>query len=106
MGISWSGMCKVLEQDNICESLKGRIQYFATRYRESHDQEGLVAIRLDDEEVFQSCFFEWNNKQDEVIKDNPQLKKKSNFILELLGRNPSQNKKELTDNQNQLALFI
>lgn len=55
MGQSWSSMRKKLEQENICEALNGRIQYFATRYRESHDLEGRVAIRLDGQEVFRSC---------------------------------------------------
>ena len=35
MGLSWSAMRKVLEDENICDSLKGRVQYFVTRYRES-----------------------------------------------------------------------
>lgn len=68
MGISWSGMRKVLEQDNICESLKGRVQYFATRYRESHDQEGRIAIRIDGREIFQSCFYDWEAKSHTVKK--------------------------------------
>lgn len=63
MGLSWSAMRKVLEQENICASLKGRVQYFATRYRKSHDQEGRVAIRLDGEEIFNSCFYDWQNKR-------------------------------------------
>lgn len=70
MGISWSGMRKVLEQNNICDSLKGRIQYFATRYRKSHDEEGRVAVRLDGKEIFQSCFFDWQEKRNTVIKSN------------------------------------
>ena len=31
MGLSWSAMRKVLEDENICDSLKGRVQYFVTR---------------------------------------------------------------------------
>lgn len=69
MGLSWSAMRKVLEQENICDSLKGRIQYFATRYRKSHDQEGRVAIRLDGNEIFKSCFYAWENKRIQV-RDN------------------------------------
>ena len=63
MGLSWSAMRKILEQDNICDSLKGRIQYFATRYRRSHDEEGRVAVRLDGNEIFKSSFFDWQNKR-------------------------------------------
>lgn len=80
MGISWSAMRKVLEQDNICESLKGRIQYFATRYRRSHDEEGRVAIRLDGEEILESCFYDWNIKRDEAWNEiNVTLGRKTNY---------------------------
>jgi hypothetical protein len=63
MGLSWSAMRKVLEKETICGSLNGRIQYFATRYRESHDQEGRVAVRLDGKEIFKSDFFDWDIKR-------------------------------------------
>ena len=60
--ISWSAMRKALEQDNICDSLKGRIQYFQTQYRlgktSSHHGYGRVSIRLDGKEIFQS---DWNS---------------------------------------------
>ena len=57
LGISWSAMRKTLEQDNICASLKGRIQYFQTNYRGAHDQTGRAAIRLDGKEIFQCDYF-------------------------------------------------
>ena len=66
MGISWSAMRRILEQENICDSLKGRVRYFATRYNKSHDQKGRVAILLDGQEVFRSCFFDWDRKRDEA----------------------------------------
>ena len=66
MGHSWSYMRKQLEQENICESLKGRIQYFVTRYKKAHDQEGRVAVRLDGKEVLKSCFYDWENKRVQV----------------------------------------
>ena len=69
MGLSWSAMRKVLEQDNICDSLKGRVQYFATRYSKSPDQEGRVAVRLDGKEIFRSCFYDWYIKRDEAHKE-------------------------------------
>lgn len=59
MGNSFSGMRKKLEQDYICNSLKGRVQYFATRYRKVHDREGRIGIHFDKKEVFQSSFLEW-----------------------------------------------
>ena len=75
-------MRKQLEQENICEALQGRIQYFATRYRESHDEEGRVAIRLDGREVFKSCFFDWSRTRDQVIADSPELKTACNSYWE------------------------
>lgn len=44
MGGSFSGMRKILVKENICETLKGRVRYFATRYRKFHDQEGRAAM--------------------------------------------------------------
>ena len=66
MGLSWSAMRKVLEDENICDSLKGRVQYFVTRYRESHDQEGRVAVRLDGNEIFKSNFYDGEIKRHEA----------------------------------------
>jgi len=77
MGLSWSAMRKVLEKENICDSLKGRIQYFATRYKKSHDETGRVAIRLDGKEVFKSCFFDQLKKRDEIVKSNIILKEEA-----------------------------
>lgn len=52
MGISFSAMRKKLEQEYICSSLKGRVQYFATRYRKVHHREGRIGIIFDKQEVF------------------------------------------------------
>ncbi len=59
MAISFSAMRKKLESKNLCAALQGRIQYFATRYRETHENDGGVAIRVDGIEVFRSDFFKW-----------------------------------------------
>ena len=56
-GLSWSAIRKILEHEKICDSLKGRVQYFQTRYRDSHDQIGRIAIRLDGEEIFNSDYY-------------------------------------------------
>ncbi len=69
MGISWSGMRKQLEQENICESLKGRVQYFATRYRKYDDDQGRVAILVDGEEVFKSNFSDWDIKRQQAREE-------------------------------------
>ena len=44
---TWSGIRNKLEHDYLCPALRGRIQYFAASYRESHDQTGRAAIRQD-----------------------------------------------------------
>jgi len=70
MGLSWSAMRKVLEQDNICDSLKGRIQYFVTRYAKSHDEQCRVAIRLDGKEIFKSSSIDRTIKRVTVVESN------------------------------------
>jgi len=62
-------MRKCLEQDYICDTLKGRVKYFATRYRESHDNEGRVAIRIDGKEVYKSCWFNWDEKRNQAWRE-------------------------------------
>lgn len=57
MGQSWSGIRKRLEEDLLCDSLKGRVRYFITKYKNSHDESGRVAIRVDDKEIIQGHIF-------------------------------------------------
>ena len=54
---SWSGIRRKLEQDYLCPALRGRIQYFAATYRQSHDREGRVAIRQDGAEMLRSDYY-------------------------------------------------
>lgn len=51
MGKSWSGLRKELEEELICESLKGRVQYFLTHYHGAPDNYGRVAVRVDGNEI-------------------------------------------------------
>jgi len=51
-------MRRKLEQEYLADCLRGRIQYYVTRYRESHDHEGRAAIWLDGKEVIKGCYFE------------------------------------------------
>ena len=65
---TWSGIRNKLEQDYLCPALRGHIQYFAASYRESHDQIGRAAIRLDGVEVLRSNYYAyeqnyWNRYQ-------------------------------------------
>lgn len=54
---TWSGMRKKLETEYLAQSLRGHIQYFVTRYPESHDGEGRAAIRYDGKEIIKGCYF-------------------------------------------------
>ena len=55
---SWSSVKKVLEEDRLAPSLRGRVSYFVTRYREAHDDQGRLAIRVDGEELFRAHPFD------------------------------------------------
>ena len=54
----WSNIRNKLENVYLADSLKGRIQYFTTTYRGCHDCEGRASIRLDDEEILKSSYFD------------------------------------------------
>lgn len=58
MPVSFGAMRKKLEQENICECLKGHIRYFITRYHDAHDDAGRAAILFDGEEIFKTSYFE------------------------------------------------
>lgn len=66
MLVTWSGMRKKLEQEYLADCLKGRIQYYATTYRKSADEEGRAAIRLDGKEILKGSYFNmWHRWNDE-----------------------------------------
>lgn len=73
---TWSAIRDKLENEYLAESLRGHIRYFATTYRESHDQEGRAAIYYDGQEVIAGGYYhrdfciEWYPKieTDEVIR--------------------------------------
>ncbi len=50
MADSWSGLRQKLENEFLCEKLRGRIQYFCTHYHNAPDDYGRIAIRLDEKE--------------------------------------------------------
>lgn len=55
MSISFSAMRKQLENQRICDPLKGRIKYFLTLYRKSNDGwEGSISILFEGKEIFKS----------------------------------------------------
>ena len=57
---TWSGTRKKLETDYLCPALRGRVRYFATTYRESHDQEGRAAILVDGAEILKSNYYDYD----------------------------------------------
>ena len=54
--IRWAEIRKILEQDLLCDLLKGRVQYFTTRYRKAHDDGGRVCVLVDDKEIINMPF--------------------------------------------------
>lgn len=51
MGKSWSGLRKEIEENFICDSLKGRVKYFLTHYHGAPGKYGRVCVRVDSKEV-------------------------------------------------------
>lgn len=70
MGQSWSSIRKFLEQEYMCESLKGRIQYFVTRYPKLSDAHTRVAVRFDGREILNSDFIKWRKASVEADNDD------------------------------------
>ena len=63
MAQSWSAVRKRLEQDLLCERLRGRVQYFMTLYHNAPDRYGRFSVRVDGKELLQA------NPYNEVIID-------------------------------------
>ncbi len=91
MGQNWSRIRRQLEEDLLCEKLRGRVQYFFTIYHHAPDQYGRFAVRVDGIEVYRAnpynerYYYEyeaeiktlqniparvWNGKQFEFEKEN------------------------------------
>ena len=66
---SWSSIRYKLEKEYLALSLRGRIQYFVTRYKFSHDQEGRAAILLDGKEVLRGNYYNKFFKSDLFPRD-------------------------------------
>ncbi|MDE7105802.1 MAG: hypothetical protein K2O22_01395 [Anaeroplasmataceae bacterium] len=63
---SWSLIRKKLEQEFLAESLNGHIKYFATRYRDGHDEEGRASIIFDGKEIIKGCFLKWEENRFDI----------------------------------------
>ena len=70
---SWSNLRKVLEQDRLAPALRGRVQYFLTRYHDAHDDEGRLCIRVDGKEYLNSHV--WNGHS----RDTEEMTRKGSF---------------------------
>lgn len=66
---NWSSIRRKLEKEYLALSLRGRIQYFVTRYKFSHDQEGRAAILLDGKEVLRGNYYNKFFKSDLFPRD-------------------------------------
>lgn len=64
MACSWSAMRRRLEKENLCDGLQGRVRYFVTSYRESHDGNlDRLAVYIDGREMFaadEGLFRRWH----------------------------------------------
>jgi len=61
----WSKIKKHLEE-SLCEKLKGRVSYFATSYRHTHDGQGRVCILVDKKEIINMPFTNYGELNDEL----------------------------------------
>ncbi|NLC65536.1 MAG: hypothetical protein GX752_01180 [Clostridium sp.] len=77
MASSWSGLRKELEKDYLCESLKGRVQYFLTHYHKAPDKLGRFAIRIDGKEVLMANPYDYYVKgysnQEDILKEQMKI---------------------------------
>ena len=67
----WAETRKLLEQDLLCEPLRGRVRYFATRYRGAHDQGGRVCVVVDGKEIINMPFVMEDKRYAEVYRRWP-----------------------------------
>ena len=103
---SWSNIRKQLEQELLCEELRGRVQYFRTIYHGAPDEYGRFAVRVDDKEVFQANPYndnhyseiadkikeerdipprEWTGKEDLYDSENSEAENEARFISSIKG---------------------
>lgn len=68
---TWSGTRKKLEEEYLAQSLRGRVHYFCTTYKKSHDREGRAAILVDGREVLKGNYYNLWQKWDILPHDKP-----------------------------------
>ena len=77
----WAEVRKVLEQDLLCDSLKGRVRYFTTRYRKAHDGIGRVCILVDEKEIINMPFSIQDERYAETDKRRKDEPNKSGYEI-------------------------
>ena len=83
MNKPWSKTRQMLEEDFLCDSLKGRVRYFTTRYRHAHDGTGRVCILVDDIEKLNIPFETEYKISKEVYKRKDDSKSLKNWYDEV-----------------------
>ncbi len=78
---SWSSERKRLEEDLLCDVLKGRVKYIITSYRKSHDQTARFAVRIDDKEVIGGSFCGYNMQFYRMLKALLGIKDRTDNII-------------------------
>ena len=68
---TWSGIRKKLEEEYLAQSLRGRVRYFCTTYKKSHDREGRAAILVDGKEVLQGNYYNFYLKSHPLLHEEP-----------------------------------
>lgn len=73
--MTWSKIRNRLENEYLAECLRGHIEYFVTRYRESHDMEGRASIKYNGEEILRGAYYHKNRsvEPDSDIADEAAL---------------------------------
>ena len=64
---SWSNLRKCLEEDRLCPALRGKVQYFMTRYHDAHDDEGRLCIRVNGQEYLNSHVWNGHSRRDTQV---------------------------------------
>lgn len=74
----WSKWKKRIEEF-ICKDLKDRVDFYATVYRQTHDQRGKVWIELDKKVIFEANTLEWEIEHYTLSEDIRRINNCENY---------------------------
>lgn len=120
--MKWSKLKKRLE-DFICPSLKGRVEFWITSYRKTHDQVGRAYITVDGKEVINMCTLKkeiaiygeenelmskkfLNSPIEESLKSNNPIIKSLALIDRRVGKRTLNMLKESMKNESELVRYF